>query len=60
VKEGSARRAERMGVPTDPVAPAMRTFLMGVDIFLDEVPCWSSYLSLIGFVLNAFSNFHRI
>jgi hypothetical protein len=38
VKEGSARRAERIGVPTDPDAPAMRTFLMGVDMFFSEIP----------------------
>ena len=27
-KEGSARRADRMVDPTEPVAPAMRTFLI--------------------------------
>jgi hypothetical protein len=44
VKEGSARRAVSMGVPTEPDAPAMMTFLMGVGIFGNEVTRRRDYL----------------
>ena len=44
VKVGSARRARRMGAPTEPVAPAMRMFWRG-----DMVEEWGEGSFGIGF-----------